>query len=81
MGTGFILPIYKMGDVSTPHVKVNQADFLFTRTSTSPLESVVVIDNVTYSFNGARLNCTHSEGMSSTVVNVIGNGNNVNTCH
>ena len=55
--------------------EINEADLRFTRTSTSPLVSVVLIDNVTFSLNGARLNCSRSEGMTSTVINVIRIGN------
>ena len=76
LGTGFTTVIYDLRDVSTSHLKVDQTDFQFSKTSISPLESLVVIDNVTFSLNGATLNCTHTGGMTSTVINVIGNGNN-----
>ena len=73
-GSGFSA-IVTPSDVSPSHLEINGGDLRFTRTSTSPLVSVVLIDNVTSSLNGARLNCTHSEGMTSTVINVIRNGN------
>ena len=72
-GSGFNSIVYKTRDVSTPYISINGTDFVVARNSTSPLVSVVLIDNVTSSLNGATLNCTHSDGMTSTVINVIGN--------
>ena len=52
-----------------------QTVFQFFRTSTSPLISVMIIDNVSTSLNGTRVECSYGGGvMETTVINVIRNG-------
>ena len=53
---------------------INYTEFQFLRTSTSPLMSTVLIDNVTAYLNGTRVECTGRDTTSTTVI-VIGNGN------
>ena len=58
---------------------LSQTVFHFSRTSTSPLASLIIIDNVTTSLNGTRLECTYNGSvMSATNINVIGNGMIIN---
>ena len=49
--------------------------FTFSRTSMSPLITVLEIDNITADLNETRVDCAHAEGMSTTVIIVIHNGN------
>ena len=49
--------------------------FTFYRTSTSPLMSVLEIVNITADLNDTRVDCVRVEGMSTTVIIVIQNGN------
>ena len=54
---------------------LGQTVFHFSRTSTSPLASLIIIDNMTTSLNGIRVECTYNGSvMSATNINVIGNG-------
>ena len=54
---------------------VGQTVFQFLRTSTSPLAAVMIIDNVSTSLNGTRVECSYGGGVMSTdIINVIGNG-------
>ena len=54
---------------------LGQTVFHFSRTSTSPLASLIIVDNVTTSVNGTRLECTYNGSvMLATNINVIGNG-------
>ena len=54
---------------------LGQTVFQFSRTSSSPLTSLIIIDNVTTSFNGTRVECSYRDRvMSTTIINVIGNG-------
>ena len=54
---------------------VGQTVFKFLRTSTSPLISEIMIENVTTTLNGTRVECSYgSSVMSATIINVIGNG-------
>ena len=48
---------------------------LISRTSLSPLTSLLEINNTIVALNGTRINCTSQDGTESTVVNVVGNGN------
>ena len=56
--------------VQPPELTVNQVQLRFSITSTSPLVSTVVIDNVTANADGIRLECM---SMSHTI-NVVTNG-------
>ena len=54
---------------------VGQTVFQFLRTSVSPLISTLVVNNVSMSVNGTRVECSYSgEVMETTIINVIGNG-------
>ena len=54
---------------------VGQTLFQFLRTSVSPLISTMVINNVSTSLNGTRLECSYGgEVMETTIINVLGNG-------
>ena len=50
----------------------NQTVFHFSKTSNSPLTSVVSVVNVTTDINETRIECIHAGGMSETIVHVIG---------
>ena len=65
---------------SAPSLTLGQTVFQFLRISTSPLTSMMVIDNVAAELNGTRVEC-HSlsgSGVMATntqiLINVIGNG-------
>ena len=61
-------------DSASP-LTVDQTMFRFLRTSTSPLVSRMVIDNVNTILNGTRVDCSYGGGVMSTdIINVIGNG-------
>jgi hypothetical protein len=67
--------------VSVAPLTVGQTEFQFLRTSTSPepLISLMVINNVSSSLNGTRVECSYPGGrVVSTdiinIINVIGNG-------
>ena len=54
---------------------VGQTVFQFLRTSTSPLISLMVIDNVRTDVNGTRVECSFGgRVVSIDIINVIGNG-------
>jgi hypothetical protein len=59
--------------IATPLTKV--ADFYFTRTSMSPLASMILIENVSIGLNGTRVECcVRGEVIEATIINVIENG-------
>ena len=49
--------------------------FTFSRTSISPLMSVLEIVNITADLNDTRVDCVHVEGNMTTVITVIDNIN------
>ena len=49
--------------------------FSFLKTSTVPLMSTMLIDNISASLNGTHVDCWFDEGRSTTVIDVVGNGN------
>ena len=52
---------------------IEQTVFQFLRTSTSPLISLMVIDNVSSDVNGTRVECSYGGRVVSTdIINVIG---------
>ena len=54
---------------------LGQTVFQFSRTSTSPLISLIIIENMTSELNGTRVNCSDSNIMIlTTVINIYGNG-------
>ena len=53
---------------------VNQTNFQFLRTSTSPLISIIVINNMSTILNGTRVECSYGDWKETTILNVIGNG-------
>ena len=56
--------------------------FQFSRTSSSPLTSLIVIDNVTTGLNGTRVECSYGDRvMTTTIINVIENGMLYNYMH
>ena len=55
---------------------VGQTVFQFLRTSVSPLTSTMVINNVSTSLNGTRLDCSYGGVMETTIINVI-NGTSI----
>ena len=52
----------------------SQTVFRFSRTSTSPLTSWIIVDNVSASVNGTRVECSDGGSLSTTTINVIRNG-------
>ena len=63
-------------DSVTP-LTVGQTVFQFLRISTSPepLVSTMIIDNMSTSLNGTRVECSYGgRVMSTDIINVIGNG-------
>ena len=61
---------------------LGQTVFRFSRTSSSPMTSLIVIDNVTTSLNGTRVEYSYSDRvMTTTVINVIENGMLYNYVH
>ena len=62
--------------VSVTPVTIGQTVFQFLRTSTSPLTSLMVIDNVSSDVNGTRVECSYLGGrtVSTDIIKVIGNG-------
>ena len=61
--------------VSVAPLTIGQTVFQFMRTSTSPLTSLMVIDNVSSDVNGTRVECSSGGRVVSTdIINVIGNG-------
>ena len=60
---------------SSPPLTVGQTMFQFLRTSTSPLTSMMIIDNVAVELNGTRVDCSYvGSVMSSNIINVIRTG-------
>ena len=61
---------------SVQALTVGQTIFQFLRISTSPepLVSTMIIDNVSTSLNGTRVECSYGGRVMSTYINVIGNG-------
>ena len=58
---------------------LGQTVFHFSRTSTSPLASLIIINNATTSLSGTRVDCSYDGSvMSATNINVIGNGMIIN---
>ena len=49
--------------------------FSFLRTSRVPLMSTMLIDNISARLNGTHVDCWFDEGRSTTVIDVVGNGN------
>lgn len=52
----------------------NRTLFQFLRTSRAPLMSTMLIDNIAANLNGTQIDCWFDEGRSTTVINIIGNG-------
>ena len=68
--TRFISSLGSADSVSP--LTVGQTMFQFLRTSTSPLTSMMIIDNVTVELNGTRVDCSYGGSvMSTTIINVI----------
>ena len=64
-----------VADSATP-LTVGETEFQFLRTSTSPLTSTMVIGNVNTTLNGTRVECSYGGSMmSTTIINILGNGN------
>ena len=60
---------------SVTPLTVGQTVFQFFRTSTSPLISRMIINNVTVKLNGTRVDYSYAGSiMSTTTINVISNG-------
>ena len=60
--------------ISVTPLIVGQTVFQFLRTSTSPLTSLMVIDNVRTDVNGTRVECSFGGRVVSTdIIKVIGN--------
>ena len=61
---------------SVTPLTVGQTVFQFLRISTSPLTSLMVIDNVSSDVNGTRVECSYLGGrvVSTDIIKVIGNG-------
>ena len=57
---------------------INHTEFQFLRTSTSPLKSTVLIDNVTDYLNGSRVECT--DGNTTSTTDFIYTGNDSKFC-
>ena len=58
---------------------LSQTVFHFSRTSTSPLASLIIINNATTSLSGTRVDCSYDGSvMSASNINVIGNGMIIN---
>ena len=66
------------GTASVTPLIVGQTLFQFLRTSVSPLTSTMVINNVSTSLNGTRVECSYGgEVMETTIINVVGNGKSI----
>ena len=57
-----------------PFVIRHPAVLLISRTSLSPLTSLLEINNTIADLNGTRIECTTIDGMETTVITIIGNG-------
>ena len=66
--------ILSMGIASAPPLTVGNTEFQFLRTSTSPLKSVMIIENIAIQLNDTRVNCSYGGRMIfATTIDVIGN--------
>ena len=64
------------GTVSPSEHVLNNNSFRFSITSLSPLESLMLVDNVSANVNGTRVGCqSSSNGESITNIVIIENGN------
>ena len=57
-----------------PFVIRHPAVLLISRTSLSPLTSLLEISNTITDLNGTRIECTTIDGMETTAITIIGNG-------
>ena len=57
-----------------PFVIRDSSVLLISRTSLSPLTSLLEINNTIADLNGTRIECTTIDGMETTVITIIGNG-------
>ena len=57
-----------------PFVIRDSSVLLISRTSLSPLTSLLEINNTIADLNGTRIECTSIDGMETTVITIIGNG-------
>ena len=63
------------GPESLPAIVIRDSSvLLISRTSLSPLTSLLEISNTIVDLNGTRIECTTIDGMETTVITVIGNG-------
>ena len=53
---------------------VHQTVFQFIRTSVSPLITTLAVYNMTSALNGTRVECDNGGEISTSIINVIGNG-------
>ena len=58
-----------------PFVIRDSSVLLISRTSLSPLTSLLEISTTITDLNGTRIECTTRDGMETTVITIIGNGN------
>ena len=63
------------GSESLSPFVMRDSSVLISRTSLSPLTSLLEISNTTADLNGTRIECSTIDGMETTVITVIGNGN------
>ena len=64
-----------IGNLTESHLTVGETVFQFIRTSLSPLMSTMVINTITTSLNGTRVDCYDVDKLVSTaVINVVENG-------
>ena len=61
-------------EVQSVVIRDSQTLLLISRTSLSPLTSLLEISNTIVALNGTRIDCTTTDGTESTVITVIGNG-------
>ena len=60
---------------------INQTVFYFSKISSSPLVSVVTVDNVTTIMNLTKIVCFNPRGMSSTIIHIIDYGKIIISVH
>ena len=66
--------ILSTGIASAPPLTVGNTAFQFLRTSTSPLKSTMIIENIAIQLNDTRVNCSHGgRTIFATTIDVIGN--------
>ena len=66
--------ILSTGIASAPPLTVDNTAFQFLRTSTSPLKSTMIIENVAAQLNDTRVNCSYGGRMIfTTTIDIIGN--------